>query len=308
MHAMRASGRTHGFAAEVAALAERQHGVVTRGQLADLGLGRETIGRWSRSGRLHRLHVGVYAVGHRVLSRHGHWLAAVLHCGPGAVLSHRSAAALWQIRDFSGSEIDVSTPRRSHSAGAIRRHRLVLPPDEVSVEDGIAVTTVPRTILDLAAVSPAAVEPALRQAEYLRLHDRLSLHDLLGRHPGHRGCRAVRAALARRAESSGQTASAFEERFLHFLDRYGLPRPQLNAWLNLGPNRFKVDCLWPSPRLVAELDSWAAHGTRSAFREDKARDRRLLAAGYRTTRIAWSQLEAEPDAIAADLRRLLRSA
>lgn len=304
MHGMRALERPHGTDAEIARLAEAQHGVVTRSQLAELGLGREAIGRRIRSGRLHRQHAGVYAVGHRALTQRGHWKAATLSQSK-AVLSHRSAAALWGIRDRYGGPIDVASPSRTKSRGAIRAHHLVLPPDEVTVEDGIPVTTVPRTIFDLAADLPSAVEPALRQAEYLRLHDRLSLHDLLGRYPGHRGCRAVRAALARRAEASGHTASAFEDRFLAFLDRHRLPRPELNAWIPLGPHRFMVDCLWPGQRLVAELDSWAAHGTRSAFRGDKARDRMLLAAGYRTARISWSQLEDEPDAIAADLRALL---
>jgi very-short-patch-repair endonuclease len=235
-------------------------------------------------------------------------MAAVLSRGPGAVLSHWSAAALWGIRDHSGGPIDVTSPSRTRSRGTIRAHHASLLPDEVTVEDGIPVTTPPRTIFDLAANSPDAVEPALRQAEYLRLRDQLSLPHLLERHPGHRGNQAIRVALKRLKETPGRTRSEMEERFIRFVDHYRLPRPHLNVWLTVGPDRFQVDCLWPRQRLIAELDSWSAHGTRSAFRSDKTRDRKLLAAGYVTTRIAWSHLDDEPDAVAADLRTLLAAA
>ena len=136
----------------------------------------------------------------------------------------------------------------------------------------------PRTIFDLAASHPDSVEPALRQAEYLRLYDSLSLLDLLD----------------------------FEDRFIAFLNRHDLPRPHFNAWLTIGADRFQVDCLWPVPRQIVELDSWSAHGTRTAFRSDRSRDRKLAVAGYTTTRIPWAALDDEPAEIAADLRRLLR--
>lgn len=176
----------------------------------------------------------------------------------------------------------------------------------MTIADGIPVTTVPRTILDLAAVSsPQAVESALREAEFLRLYDQLSLPHLLDRYSGRRGTRAVRAALAHRAESPGRIRSPLEERFLPFLDRHGLPRPQLNAWLEAGGRRHQVDCLWPDARVIVELDGYAGHGTRIAFREDRARDRRLGVAGYSVTRIAWAQLDDEPEALAVDLQALL---
>ncbi len=240
-----------------------------------------------------------------MLSRAGRWVAAVLACGADAVLSHHSAAAHWGIRDHTRESIDVTTRARGRSEGPIRRHHIPLAADEVTVHDNIPVTTVPRTIFDLAASTPQAVEPALRQAEYLGLYDALSLVDLLDRYPGHRGKRAVRGALARLEETPGRTRSIFEERFIGFLDRYDLPRPHFNAWLTIGAERFQVDCLWPDRRLIVELDSWSAHGTRSAFRSDKARDRKLAVAGYTTTRIPWAALDDEPAAIATDLRVLL---
>lgn len=236
-------------------------------------------------------------------------MAAVLACGEVAVLSHRSAAALWGIRSPSSQAIEVTTPSKSRSRGGIQRHFALLPADEVTTREGIPVTTVPRTILDLAAVErPEAVESALRRMEFLRLYDRLSLEDLLDRYPRRRGTRSVRLALARLGESSGQVESPLEEWFLPFLDRYNLPRPQFNAWLEVGGKRYRVDCLWHSQRQIVELDGWEGHGTRFAFRDDRARDRRLRVADYAVTRIAWSELEDEPAEIARDLRFLLLGA
>ena len=180
------------------------------------------------------------------------------------------------------------------------------PADERTVRDGIPVTTVPRTLFDLAAVAPAiAVEGALRESEYLRLHDRLSLRDLLERYPGRRGTRAIRACLARRAEAPGHLRSPLEEHFLPFLHRHRLPLPQLNAWIEIGERRYQVDCLWPQEKLVIELDGYESHGTKIAFRADRARDRRLRVAGYGVTRIAWVQLDDEPEMLARDIRSLL---
>jgi very-short-patch-repair endonuclease len=261
-----------------------------------------------RAGRLYRLHSGVFAVGHRVLSRQGRWMAAVLSCGPEAGLSHWSAAALWGIRSYGGELIHVTSPSKSKSRGAIRRHLTALPADEVTVEDEIPVTTVPRTIFDLAAVASVdVVENALREAEHQRLHDALSLPDLVARYPGRRGIRKVRTALDRlREEPGGQRRSPLEERFVPFLRRHDLPIPRLNAWLEVGGRGYQVDCLWPGTSQIVELDGWQGHATKSAFREDRARDRRLRVAGYGVTRLTWSQLDDEPTAIAADLRSLLR--
>ncbi len=301
-------GQTRGLDVAISELAERQHGVVARSQLLACGVGAEAIEVRLARGRLHRLHAGIYAVGHRVLSRQAGWMAAVLHGRAGAVLSHRSAAALWCIRQWAGGAVDITVPRKCRPGGPVRRHFSLLPPDEVTVHEGIPVTIVPRTIFDMAAISPPeAVESMLREAEYRRLYDRLSLHDLLERYPRRPGSKAVRAALGRVAERTGQIRSRLEERFLPFLDRHRLRRPYLNAWLEVGGKRYQVDCFWPEVREIVELDGWEAHGTRSAFLDDKARDRRLRAAGYGITRIAWAELEDEPEEIAAEIRALLPS-
>jgi very-short-patch-repair endonuclease len=234
-------------------------------------------------------------------------MAAVLASGRGAVLSHRSAATLWGLRGYSKGAVHVTLASKSTSSKAIRRHQIRLPDDEMTTHDGIPVTTPPRTIFDLAATeSVDVVENLLRQAEYRRLYDALSLRDLVERYPGRRGVRKVRACLARLEElPSGRVRSPLEERFLPFLRRHRLPRPRLNDWIVAGERRFQVDCHWAGTGQIVELDGWEGHGTRSAFRDDRTRDRVLRVAGYSVTRIAWAQLDDEPEALAADLRALL---
>ncbi len=212
------------------------------------------------------------------------------------------------IRPNSRARIDVTVPHRSRSSKPIRRHISLVPDDERTIEEGIPVTSVPRTILDLAATeSTDTVENLLRESEHLRLSDRLSLPDLIERHRGKRGTRKVQSALDRLKEDPvGRKRSKLEERFAPFLRQNHLPLPRFNDWILLGDKRFQVDCHWPDLRQIVELDGWDGHSTRSAFREDRARDRRLAAAGYTATRITWNQLEDEPDEIAADLRALLQ--
>jgi very-short-patch-repair endonuclease len=291
----------------MAGLARRQYGVVARRQLLGLGMGEDAIQHRLATGRLHPVHQGVYLVGHRVIPREGRWMAALLASDPDAVLSHWSAAALWMIRPNSRSIIDVTTPQKSRSWKGIRRHHSLLPADEATVEEGIPVTTVPRTILDLAATeSTDVVENLLRESEYLRLSDRLSLPDLIERYPGKRGIRKVSIALDRlREEPEGRKRSRLEERFAPFLRLHHLSLPRFNDQIVLGADRYTVDCHWPEVRQIVELDGWQGHSTRTAFREDRARDRRLAAAGYSVTHITWNQLDDEPEAVASDLRSLL---
>jgi very-short-patch-repair endonuclease len=259
------------------------------------------------AGRLHRLHPGVYAVGHRLIPKEGWWMAAVLASGPDAVLSHHSAAALWGLRSYSERVVEVTLPCKSTSSKQIRRHHSSLPADETTVKEGIPVTSVPRTILDLAATEPTdVVENLLREQEHRRLWDRLSLPDLIERYPGKRGIRKVRAALERlEEEPEGHKLSKLEERFASFLRKHGLPLPRFNDWIMAGGERYKVDCHWPGTGQIVELDGWQGHNTRSAFHGDRARDRKLRVAGYSITHITWNQLDDEPEEIAADLRALL---
>jgi very-short-patch-repair endonuclease len=233
-------------------------------------------------------------------------MAAVLASGPNAVLSHWSAAALWMIRPNARSAIDVTTPHKSRSWDGIRRHHKALPPDEVTVKDGIPVTTVPRTIFDLAATEDVdTVAAMLSESEHRNLWDRLSLPDLVERYPARRGVRRVRLALERITEEpSGRKLSKLEERFASFLRRHRLPMPRFNDWILLGAKRYQVDCHGPGTEQIVELDGWEGHRTRTAFREDRARDRALRVAGYSVTRLTWNQLRDEPESIAAGLRAL----
>ncbi|HKO36948.1 MAG TPA: DUF559 domain-containing protein [Solirubrobacterales bacterium] len=288
-------------------LAWRQYGVVGRVQLLEADWSKEEIDWRIRKGRLHPLHAGVYAVGHKVVPREGWWMAAVLASGPDAVLSHWSAAALWMIRPNSRERIDVTVSHRSRSNDLIRRHISTVPEDERAVKERIPVTSVLRTIFDLAATEPVeVVQNMLREAEYLELRDRLSLWNLLDRYPSKRGSRKVRAALGRlKEEPEGRKRSPLEERFAPFLGRHSLPQPRFNDWIMAGGKRYLVDCHWPGTMQIVELDGWQGHKSRSAFREDRARDRRLRVAGYSVTHITWNQLEDEPEEVAADLRALL---
>ncbi len=177
------------------------------------------------------------------------------------------------------------------------------------MEEGIPVTSVHRTIFDLAAsASVDEVVAMIKEAEYRNRWDRLSLPDLLGRYPGKRGSRKLRLALHRITEEPpGRKRSKLEERFAPFLRRHHLPLPRFNDWILLGAKRYQVDCHWPGIGRIVELDGWEGHRTRSAFRDDRARDRALTAAGYSVTRLTWNQLDDEPEAVASDLRVLLKN-
>jgi len=281
--------------------------VVGRWQLLGDGSTEEAIDGRIRTGRLHPVRHGVYAVGHRSLSREGRWMAAVLASGPDAVLSHWSSAALWGIRPNSRSVIDVTDPTKSRTWDGIRRHHKALPADEVTVEEGIPVTTVPRTIFDLSATEPAeVVESLIREMEFNQLRDPLSLWDLVKRYPRRRGVARLRLALERiKDEPAGRKKSPLEELFAPFLRRHNLSLPRFNDPIVLGAKRYEVDCHWPEAKEIVELDGWQGHKTRTAFREDRARDRRLRVAGFGVTRLTWNQLEDEPEVVAADLRALL---
>jgi hypothetical protein len=285
----------------VASLADRQHGVVSRGQLLEAGVGRDAIRHRVARLRLHSLHRGVYAVGHRVLTPDGVRMAGVLAMGRDAVLSHRAAAAHHGLRPFAG--IDVTLERRRHRRPGIRVHQLPLPADEVTAVRGVPVTTVPRTLFDLAAVLPRAqVERAINEADVQRLAGSLSLPDLVCRYPRRSGVAMIKAILR---DGAKVTRSELEVRFLSFLERAGLPIPEVNAPLFLANRWIECDCVWPDRRVIAELDGWAAHGTPAAFERDRARDRMLHAQGWRLVRITWRQLHREPEAVAYDLRTLL---
>jgi predicted transcriptional regulator of viral defense system len=280
-------------------------GVVSVGQLLALGLDKDAVRRRARAGRLHRLHRGVYAVGHVVLKREGRWLAAVLACGDGAVLSHRSAAAHWGLLQTQATRIDVTTPRRRAGDAAIRPDgsRSLIACD-TTTHQGIPATSVPRTLLDIAAtVRPDRLERALAQAQRLDLYDHRAIEDLLARANGHRGTGALAKATAGEPQL---TRSELEARVLKLVRDAGLPQPQANSLLTARDHpRLEVDLHWPAHRLIVELDGYETHRTRAAFEADRQRDAALTADGYRVVRFTWRT----PGAVMRDrLRALLTPA
>lgn len=218
----------------LAGLAERQHGVVAREQLLALGLGPGAIEHRLRRGRLHRVHRGVYALGHRVLSRKARLMAAVLAAGPGALLSHRSAAEAWGLLASGRRRPEVIARTGRRAGPGVEVHHCALEEDERTALNAIPVTTVSRTLLDLAAVVPRQrLERALREAEVRRLGDSASLEVLLERHPRRRGTATMRSVLASGRIGDGVTRSKLEERFGAFLDDAALPRPLLNVHVEI---------------------------------------------------------------------------
>jgi REase_MTES_1575/Transcriptional regulator, AbiEi antitoxin len=283
-------------------IADGQYGVISRAQLSELAVGRGAVRHRISEGRLCPVHRGVYAVvGPRLLSKHGRWLAAVLACGPDAVLSHLAAAALWGIR--GGSRIEVTVPRGGRkSRKGIHLHYANLPDDETTTHDGIPTTTVPRTLLDLSAVVQRdELRSAVRQAEQLQLRDRLWLGDLIQRYPRKPGIPILKAVVEEAQRGLNVVRSEFEELFQAFLLNAGLPLPITNVLIE----GIEVDCVWRDQRLIVELDSRTHHDTAHAFEADRARDRRLEAAGWRVVRITWRQLHDTPAELEADLRALL---
>jgi REase_MTES_1575/Transcriptional regulator, AbiEi antitoxin len=290
---------------EIARLADGQHGVVGRVQLLSLGFSARAIDRRLERGRLHAVHRGVYAVGHRLVTPKAVWMAGVLAGGPGAVLSHQTAAALWDLLRSAGAP-HVTVPGRAGQRLGLRVHCGRFERDEITIRDAIPTTTVARTLLDLAAAVPVhRLEWAIAEAERRRLADSPSLPDLLARYPGRRGIAALRAILADRRLGLDVPRSELEARFVAFLDRHGLPRPERNGHLSVGGRTFEIDCLWKEARLAVELDSREWHSDRDAFEADRARDRALVAGGWRPIRVTWRHLHRAPERLANELRAAL---
>jgi very-short-patch-repair endonuclease len=287
----------------LAELATRQHGVVSRRQLLALGFGTEAIKSRLGEGRLSSLHEEVYAVGHRRIGIRGEWWAAVLAYGPDAVLSHRTAAALWGLRRARG-RIDVTAPTGRQGTRRRERlwiHRCKLAPEDWMTQDGLRVTTVARTLFDFAEIASFdALKHAAEEADRLKLLRVRELQAVCERGYGRRALRPARRLLAE-LEPPSEGRSPLEQRFHEFLREHRIPEPHRNVEV-LG---HEVDALWPQARLIAELDGFAFHRHRAAFERDRARDTRLLLAGYRTIRITHRRLDTESGSLAAEIRLLL---
>jgi very-short-patch-repair endonuclease len=253
------------------------------------------------------VHREVYAVGNLRLSNHGRWVAAVLAYGDGALLSHRSAAALWGLERPRGETfaVDVAAPRGRqglHRRERIWIHRGRIHPEDRAIRGGIPVTTVARTLFDFAEFAGLKrLESAWEEADRLNLLQLNAVEQVCERGYGRRALKPIRRLLAE-ARAPWITRSPLEDTFAAFCHEHRLPTPAFNTTA-LG---FEIDALWPQQRLAAELDSWAFHHHRAAFERDRARDAALQAAGYRTIRITHRRLHDEPTTLLSQLRVLLR--
>jgi predicted transcriptional regulator of viral defense system len=293
----------------LAEVAARQHGVIGLRQLLAIGLCASAVRGRVAAGRLARLHRGVYAVPGVRLGPHARSSAAVLACGSGAVLSHRSAAALLRFRETAATRIDVTSPRRAgRSREGIVVHRADrLSPSEITVVTGIPCTTVARTVVDLASVlAPEALEYAIHRAQTQRLLQRAEIVRVLARSPTRRGTAVVRRVLSLSNVAEDEVRSVGERRLVRICAREGLPMPRVNAWIALDGDGLEVDFSWPDQRLAVEVDSRAHHTTNRAFENDPRRDRRLMLAGWRVARFTYRDVTERPSAVAAELRSLLR--
>jgi very-short-patch-repair endonuclease len=275
-------------------LARRQHAVLTREQLLALGFSPQAIKHRIRTGRLHPKWRGVYAVGRPELTREGVWMAAVLACGPRAVLSHASAAALWQLRPDDRARLEVSVPRpATRRRAGIVVHRDTFVAADATRHRGIAVTSPVRTLIDLSAeLTTDQLEAAVNEADKHRLVNPEALRQSL---EGRRGAAKLRRLLDRR--TFVLTETALERHFLPIARRAGLPKPQTAARVN----GFKVDFYWPQLGLVVETDGLTYHRTPAQQAADRIRDQTHTAAGLTPLRFTHGQVAFDKEHVRATL-------
>jgi very-short-patch-repair endonuclease len=288
--------------AAIAALARRQHGVVTIGQLESAGLARPAVKHRVACGRLTPIHRGVYQVG-PLAAALGREMAAVLACGPDALLSHHSAAGLWGIRPAHRDPIHVTVSvRDARSRPGIRVHRATLNPSlNAAVKDGLPLTNPARTLLDLAPLlAQHDLDRATEQAQVLGVATHEQIARILDDNRGGRGTKALRRALH---DEPSLTRSEAERRLRDLIRKAGLPRPETNARVA----GYEVDFFWPAHKLIVEVDGYAYHSPRAAFERDRLRDTNLQAAGYRVVRFTWRQITQQPHVVVARLAVLLQA-
>ncbi|MGH2965414.1 MAG: type IV toxin-antitoxin system AbiEi family antitoxin domain-containing protein [Solirubrobacterales bacterium] len=288
---------------QVLELAGRQHGVVARSQLLRLGVTPQGIKRRLESGRLHRVLRGVYAVGRPRISRHGRWMAAVLRCGTDAVLSHRSAAALWGLAAEPPRMVDVSVSARirRRSPGIAAHRRRSLTADDVTTHRGIPVTTPICTLIDIATgLTPSQLEAAINEADKRDLTDPEQLRAHLAPGPSRPGVRALREILD--PGTFVLSDSELERRFRPIAQEVGLSLPRTGQHVN----GFKVDFYWPGLGLVVETDGLRYHRTPAQQGRDRLRDQAHTAAGLTCLRFTYAQVRFEPEHVRATLEATAR--
>jgi very-short-patch-repair endonuclease len=303
------SAHQHPRNGEIARICHRQHGLITLEQLEALGLTVQTIHERLIAGRIHRIHQRVYSLTPGVMTQRGKFMAAVLACGPGAVLSHRSAAYLWGLVDSWEPPIDVTAPnRRGRSPDGVAAHRDgSLQPIDKTTLYGVPCTTVARTVLDFAGVEPDwKVRRVVAQGEVLQILDKAKLRALLKRSRRRRGVARLRLILDTIHPQTKRTRSELERLFLEMCARREVPEPEVNVWLATpSGERYQADFLWRDSKLIMEADSRRFHDTDSAFVSDRKRRQQLELAGWRVSQCTWEEVEVEPRRLAQTITGLL---
>lgn len=275
--------------------ARRQHGVVSIRQLRRLGFDKDAVRRAVEAGRLHPLYRGVYAVGHRRLTWEGHCLAAVLACAPGAVASHATAAWLWGILRSRPERLDVTAASRRHRKQGVRLHYAELTDVDRAIRDGIPVTSLARTLLDVAASLPFdRLGKCIEEADKRGIFDLGPIDDLLARCSRHPGVTALHRALAAYRPDPAVTRSDVERDFRALVEDAGLPPPSMN-FVVAG---YELDAYWERERFGVELEVYETHGTRAAFERDGPRQEDLMLRGVETIRVSGTRLAREPATVA----------
>jgi hypothetical protein len=298
----------------LAELAESQDGVASLDQLRGIGLTQRTAEYRAAQGRLHRVHRGVYAVGHLSIGQLGTLRAAVLACGDGALISHGTAAAFYDLRDHWPVLIDVTGGRQAgRKLDGIRCRRCRYPtPEEIVVHEGIPFTSPARVLVDSAGMlGTASLRRMVERAAVRRLLNLDAVDRAMGEAKRRRGIAALRMILEDWRTDNGlvpDVRSEFEALVLPRLIAMGLPRPACNKTLVVAGERLMVDFLWERQRVVVETDGEGTHATPVAFQRDRRRDQVLVAAGYRVARVTWNQMCHELDAIVQRIARTLLQA
>ncbi|MGH2868996.1 MAG: type IV toxin-antitoxin system AbiEi family antitoxin domain-containing protein [Solirubrobacteraceae bacterium] len=284
---MRGLGFSGHIGSRIAQWAARQYGHVTRAQLLAIGLSERTISRWIARGKLIPVHVGVYAVGYLRPDAVARAAAALLACGPDAVLSHETAAAHWGFAPKWPERPEVAGPRDRRRPGIRYHHTRTLTRRDIRRHQGLRVTSPARTLIDIA--------PRLTRSQRARAVNDARLRGLL-KGPELEGLAHLTAIRSR------PTRSRFEDEFPAFARAHGLPEPEINAHVA----GYEVDVLFPRERVIVELDSWEHHQDRSTFESDRERDAATLEAGHVTVRMTWERYTGRPKAEAARLGEILR--
>lgn len=286
----------------IATLASKQYGVVAHWQLADMGLGRRLIQSRQDRGELIPYYHGVYAVGHEALGRNGEMMAAALSAGRGAVISHGSAAEAWGLRGRSRL-IELTRPSGGGRRGRLYLHQAKLGPTDIASRGALRLTSVPRTLLDLAhRLDDVQLKRAVVAAERQQLLEWTKIDRMLTASDGRRGIRRLRGALAEADPRAARTEPGAEELFLVLWRSAGLPMPEINV--RVGP--FIVDFLWPEAKVIVECDGYHYHRGRIRFEEDRQREMDLREAGYEVHRVTFQMLQARPEKVIATVYRSIR--